>query len=105
STGGIIWDSLTGGIVISRPSVVDGIVCVGSEDHSLYAFNAVNGDPLWNYSTGYYVDSDPTVSNGIVYFGSEDNNVYALNATTGAYIWNHTTGGKIMLSSAVVSEG
>ncbi len=52
---------VTGGIVVSRPAVVNGVVYVGSEDHNLYAFNAANGDKLWNYTTGYYVDSDPTV--------------------------------------------
>ena len=52
----------TGGIIISRPAVADGIVYVGSEDNNLYAFNATNGNQLWNYTTGYYVDSDPAVS-------------------------------------------
>lgn len=42
SNGALIWNSLTGAIVISRPAAVNGVVYIGSEDHNLYAFNAAN---------------------------------------------------------------
>jgi outer membrane protein assembly factor BamB len=46
-------------MIISKPAVAEGVVCVGSEDYNLYAFDQATGRKLWNYSTGYYVDSDP----------------------------------------------
>ena len=45
------WSYTTGGDIIS-PSVVNGIVYVGSDDHNLYAFNATTGAFLWSYTTG-----------------------------------------------------
>jgi outer membrane protein assembly factor BamB len=38
STGALLWSFATGGNVISSPAVVNGVVYVGSGDHTLYAF-------------------------------------------------------------------
>ena len=69
--------------ISSSPSVVDGVLYVGSEDDNVYAINAYNGDKLWSYATGGAVSSSPAVIDGIVYVGSADFNVYALNAANG----------------------
>ena len=92
-TGSILWAAETGDIIISKPAVADGIVCVGSEDYNLYAFDAATGTKLWSFTTGYYVDSDPAIVDGVVYFGSEDSKVYALSLHTGALLWSYQTGG------------
>ena len=83
------------------PTVVNGVVYVGSDDHNVYSLNATTGAQLWNYTTGSYVDSSPAVVNGTVYVGSDDNNVYALNAATGAKLWNYATGSAVFSSPAV----
>src|SRR5208283_4921743 len=99
----LLWRYTAGNWVYSSPAVVGGVVYVGSEDGSVYALNAANGDKLWRYTTGGSVDSCPAVVDGVVYIGSWDDNVYALNATNGAQLWNFTTGSAIHSSPAVVN--
>ena len=88
--GKLIWETTTGGGVISSPAVANGIVYVGSNDHKLYALNATTGKKIWTYTTDGEVGS-PVVKYGVVYIGSSDHKVYALNAQTGKKIWTHTT--------------
>ena len=74
------------------------IVVVGSEDGSLYAYDAAEGgDPLWSFQTGGKIWSTPVIRDGIVYFGSHDKNVYALNVRDGKLKWNRpfATGGTV----------
>jgi len=61
----------------SSPAVAGGVVYVGSDDHSLDAFNAKSGNMLWSYRTGDVVISSPVVVNGMVYVGSLDGKFYA----------------------------
>jgi outer membrane protein assembly factor BamB len=44
STGSEKWVYTTEGHVNSSPAIADGIVYVGSWDHSVYAFGTVNGE-------------------------------------------------------------
>jgi outer membrane protein assembly factor BamB len=80
------WSFLTGGNVVSSPTVWNNILYVGSNDGNLYALYANNGTMLWSYSTGTPVVDKPLVYNGNVYFGS--NTLYALNASTGSLVWS-----------------
>ncbi|MCW4028442.1 MAG: PQQ-binding-like beta-propeller repeat protein [Candidatus Bathyarchaeota archaeon] len=86
-----LWAFNTGG-QMGSPTVVDGVVFVGSYDHKIYAFNASNGAVIWSYLTGGIVISQPAVVAGVVYVGSEDHNLYALRVQDGTKIWNYTTG-------------
>jgi outer membrane protein assembly factor BamB len=91
---GLLWNYTTSNGVWSTPTVVDGVVYVGSEDivytgipygqglqyyyaGNLYALDAASGAKLWNYSIPVG-GSSPAVADGIVYVGSFDSNVYAL---------------------------
>jgi outer membrane protein assembly factor BamB len=38
-----LWTTSTGGIVRSSPTVANGVIYVGSEDHNVYAFHLANG--------------------------------------------------------------
>ena len=69
------WKNPIGGG--SSPTVVNGVVYVGSEDFNVYALNASTGTLLWSYTTKSTVESSPSVANGVVYVGSDDFNVYA----------------------------
>jgi outer membrane protein assembly factor BamB len=107
------WKFTTKGAVISSPSVVDGIVYVGSQDKNIYALGAWNGNLIWNFTTHDAVESSPAVANGKVYTGGDDGYVYCLNAYTGALIWQtfvngdlpFTFGDIVLKSSPVVSGG
>jgi len=85
----------------SAPTIVDGVLYVGSYKGFVYALNATVDQQIWAYATGGSVVSSPAVAGGVVYVGSDDGNVYAFNASTGAKIWNYTTGGMVKSSPAV----
>ena len=119
STGALLWSYPVGGIVLSAPTVANGVVYFGNVDENccvdvfngLYALNASTGALLWSYrapgSIIYgppgFVYSSAAVANGVVYFGSANDNVYALNASTGAYLWSYTTGYSVLDSPAVAN--
>ena len=97
----LAW-SASVGYAYSSPSVVNGVVYIGSENHHFYAFNATTGVLLWSYTSGDIIDPSAAVVKGVVYIGSADNNMYALNASTGTLIWSSTLGGRIVGSSPTV---
>ena len=88
-----LWTALTtaGTPVESSPGVANGVVYVGSNDNSLYAFDAAGGigcsglpktcTRLWTATTGEDVFSSPAIANGRIYVGSFDNklHVYGLS--------------------------
>src|ERR1700749_4746291 len=85
------WSYTTGSVVYSSPSVVNGVVYVGSD--AVYALNVATGAKLWSYTdTGGNVDPAPAVVDGMVYVGTQDHRVLALNVSTGALLWSYTTG-------------
>lgn len=48
--GNLIWKTPIGTSRSSSPAVTNGIVYIGSDDHTLYALNATNGKKIWNLS-------------------------------------------------------
>jgi outer membrane protein assembly factor BamB len=121
-----MWTStVTGGSIFSSPSVVGGVVYVGSNDGNLYAFDA-NGNtgcsgapvtcaPLWSATTGGSVGSSPAVTNGVVYVGSNDGKLYAFDANgntgcsgnpkTCAALWTSQATGAPVFSSPGIANG
>ena len=59
TTNQTLWEFNTGGQMDS-PTVVDGVVYVGSYDHKVYAFNASDGAQSGTYTTGSRVVSCPS---------------------------------------------
>jgi len=76
STGARLWNYPTGSNVSSSPAVANGVVYVGSQDHSVYALDAATGVKLWSYATRDAIYSSPAVANGAVYVGSHNGNFY-----------------------------
>ena len=96
-----LWSYATGGWVAMAPTVADGVVYVGSDDHRVYALDAATGNELWSFATGDVVVSVPTVVDGVVYVGSNDNHLHALDADTGGKLWSYDTGSWVQYSPAV----
>jgi outer membrane protein assembly factor BamB len=114
-----LWTATTAGIVDSSPAVSAGVVYVGSEDSSLYAFDAAGVTrcsgvapsktclPIWTGVTGFGIGSSPSVSGGVVYVGSEDHKLYAFNVGCGSGgaicspAWTATTNGAVFSAPAV----
>jgi outer membrane protein assembly factor BamB len=92
------WAFRTGGRVFSSPTVADGVVYVGSDDHFLYALDATTGGEKWKFKTGGNVRSTPAVWHGRVYFLSLDGNLYAVSAATGKLDWKFATEGESRLT-------
>jgi len=92
------WAFNTGGPIAASPTVVGGIVYVGSWDGYEYALNATTGTLVWKTFLGQTtapcypqlagVSSAADVENGIVYVGGGDSNWYALDAASGAILWS-----------------
>ena len=97
----LIWDFLTEGWGVSRPTVFDGVVYFGSVDHHVYALEAETGGLLWSFETGDGIWSAPTVTGDAVYVGSDDDHVYALDRETGKPLWKHDTGDWVEYSPSV----
>ena len=57
----------------SSPTVVGGVVYIGSHSGYLYALDAKTGTELWRYETGETGNGSPAIANGIVYAGGTNN--------------------------------
>jgi eukaryotic-like serine/threonine-protein kinase len=97
------WAFPTGNAVQSSPTVVNGVVYVGSTDSQVYALDASTGQKIWTFATGASVYSSPTVLNGVLSIGSGDSKVYALDASTGQKLWVFPTGSAVQSSPTVVN--
>jgi outer membrane protein assembly factor BamB len=108
----LAWKFTTNGAVISSPSVVNGIVYVGSQDKNIYAIGAWSGNLIWNFTTQGAIESSPAVANGKVYTGGDDGYVYCLDAYNGTLLWKtfvngdlpYTYGSLVLKSSPAVAE-
>lgn len=85
--GSLLWSYDHNGHTPSTPTVGDGVVYFGSEDHNLYAVDANDGTLLWAYTTGGHVRSTPAVAEGSVFANSQDGYLYALDAIDGTLQW------------------
>ncbi len=109
----LAWNFTTNGAVISSPSIVDGIVYVGSQDTNLYALDAFSGSLIWKFATQDAIVSSPAVANGKVYTGGDDGYVYCLDAYSGELKWKtfvngdleYTYGSLVLKSSPAVLDG
>ncbi len=97
------WSFQTSLFIRSSPAVANGLVYVGSVDHSLYAINAATGQKCWSFQTDGAINSSPAVANGLIYVGSADDNLYAIDAATGQKHWSFQTDDAINSSPAMAN--
>jgi outer membrane protein assembly factor BamB len=94
STGKILWDTLTKGPMIFDGAYSDGRYFQGgTDDNTLYCFNAANGQILWTYTppsdpNGYFT-TGPALAYGNVYEMNKDGYLYAINQATGNLVWKY----------------
>ncbi len=82
-TGKIIWSAPVASGITSSPAIANGVVYVGSDDGTLYAFNARTGAELAAVA-GVAGQSSPTVANGMVYSETTvSGELFALGLGTG----------------------
>jgi len=91
-TGDILWNTLTKGPMIFSGSYYDGkFLRGGTDDNTLYCFNATNGQILWTYTpdTDGYFTTGCAVAYGMVYELNKDGYLYAINVETGDLVWKY----------------
>lgn len=81
------WRFETGSGIGSSPTIVDGVVYVGSGDGHLYAIDQ-SGAELWSVDLGTTIGDSPSVIDGTVYIAADD--LYAFDAETGEKQWQYS---------------
>ena len=65
----------------------------GTDDNTMYAFNATNGKIVWTYTPtgddeGYFT-TGPAIAYGMIYEMNKDGYLYAFNMFTGDVVWKY----------------
>jgi outer membrane protein assembly factor BamB len=98
-TGAVVWTTLTKGPMIFQGAYSDSkFLRGGTDDNTMYCFNAMDGEILWTYSPntdGYFV-TGPAVAYGNVYELNKDGNLYAINLATGHLAWKYQGPGTLL---------
>jgi outer membrane protein assembly factor BamB len=95
----IVWKFPTKGAVMSSPSISNGVVYVGSQDHRVYAIDQWSGEKIWTFTTGGTIESSAAVADDKVFIGSDDGYFYCLNAQTGNLVWRQFVNGDLPITS------
>lgn len=87
ATGKLVW-AYEGGLGISNPAVLNGVVYASDELHKLLVLDAATGAVKWEYyDNKAALCNSPTVADGKIFIGSNDRNIYAFDSITGALLW------------------
>ena len=99
-TGAVVWTTLTKGPMIFEGAYSDGrFIRGGTDDNTLYCFNATDGRILWTYSPGTsdgYFTTGPAIAYGTVYELNKDGNLYAVDVATGKLVWAYHGPGTLL---------
>jgi outer membrane protein assembly factor BamB len=108
-TGAVLWDTLTKGPMIFSGSYYEGkFFRGGTDDNTMYCFNAANGQILWTYKpdTDGYFTTGCAVAYGMVYELNKDGYLYAIDVETGNLVWKYTGPGTLLWSGfPTVADG
>ncbi len=93
----LTWDHEYGGTIACLPTISEGIVYFGCDNHYLYALDTETGKELWKFKSGGCAGNHhPVVVGDVVFFGSYDGYLYALNKKTGKLLWKFKTNDKVV---------
>ena len=98
-TGEVVWTTRTKTPMIFSGSYYQGrFLRGGTDDNTMYCFNATNGDILWTYdanSNGYFTVGC-AAAYGMVYEPNKDGNIYAIDIATGKLAWKYQGPGTML---------
>lgn len=117
-----IWEFETERMVTGSPSVVGGIVFVGSHDGRFYAIDAQSGTEQWRFETGFLAEHSEFLTNSATFFQpsarvvdstvyvgywrrSNEGGVVALDVSTGKTRWSVNFDSFIKSSPSVDNDG
>jgi len=108
-TGAVVWDTPTKAPMIFEGSYSDGrFLRGGTDDNTLYCFNATNGNVIWTYipPTDGYFATGTAVGYGMVYALNKDGSLYAVNIETGILVWSYKGPGPLLFpGNPTVADG
>ncbi|MFD0528785.1 PQQ-binding-like beta-propeller repeat protein [Kitasatospora arboriphila] len=86
ATGRERWRYAARGEIVGSPAVADGLVHLGSRDHSLHTVDLATGRLRWELGTKGELTGSPVAVAGRVFAGSKDRCVYALDSYYGTAV-------------------
>ncbi len=111
NTGDVKWRYDTEMPLGDSPTVVNGVVYVGSMDKRLLAINANTGVKIWSFDNakaGYSTNPLVLTNTGkpVIYIGNRDGKFYAIqdNGSSPQLLWTFTTQGPINFSAAASKD-
>ena len=108
-TGSVLWDTPTKGPMIFSGSYYQGrFLRGGTDDNTMYSFNATNGAVLWTFTpeTDGYFTVGSAVAYGIVYELNKDGYLYALDIESGNLVWKYKGPGPLLFpGNPTVADG
>jgi outer membrane protein assembly factor BamB len=108
-TGAVLWDTPTKGPMIFSGSYFQGrFLRGGTDDNTLYCFNATNGEIVWTFtpSTDGYFTVGSAVAYGMVYELNKDGHLYAIDIETGNLTWKYKGPGPLLFpGNPTVADG
>lgn len=90
-TGVARWSFQAKGWIAGAPTVGEGKVFVGSQDHKIYALGAETGETAWAFETRWRADGDLAYCDGSVFACAGDGRCYRIEARTGRKVWEYET--------------
>jgi outer membrane protein assembly factor BamB len=108
-TGEVLWTTRTKTPMIFSGSYYQGrFLRGGTDDNTMYCFNATNGEILWTYSanTVGYFTIGTAVGYGMVYEPNKDGSIYAFDISTGDLVWRYKGPGTMLFpGNPTVADG
>ncbi len=90
-TGAPRWSYQTKGWIGGMPTVAEGKVFFGSQDHKVYAVDASTGKFVWSFETRWRTDGNLAYDDGSVFCSASDGRCYRIDARNGVKIWEYET--------------
>ncbi len=91
-------------VKFGAPSIVKGLLVVGSTDGFIRAFDPGSGKLLWETQFDGAIVSAPLIMKDYISVGTTARELYLLDRTTGEIVWNERLRGRIKSAQLVAGE-
>jgi outer membrane protein assembly factor BamB len=82
-----MWDVDLGSALVDTPSLIDGLLLIGTFEQQMVAFQPGESQPIWTLPTQGLVWGNPAAADGVAYFGDVAGVVYAFHPEDGSEVW------------------
>lgn len=103
-TGAVEWSRDMGGAMADRPTLVDGLLLVGTFAKELIALDASDGREVWSFAAEDWVWSAPAVNGELAYFGDVSGTAHAVEIQSGREVWRAALDGAIAARPLVSND-